>query len=35
MFKKCKKIRRIPFKKRKGGEGDMPVIGICTEAQMC
>ena len=21
-FKKCKKIRRIPFRKRKGGEGD-------------
>ena len=26
MFKKCKKIRRIPFKKRKGGEGGKTVF---------
>ena len=26
MFKKCKKIRRIPFKKRKGGEGGKMVF---------
>ena len=26
MFKNCKKIRRIPFKKRKGGEGGKTVF---------
>ena len=26
MFKNCKKIRRIPFKKRKGGEGGKMVF---------